>query len=106
LLRDTVHFSCPSGVFFGLEGRLTMRTLVTDTLAAWRQAERVLAKSQEGSADYDVARMAAMELRDLYHRLVAQTGLDPADEPLAEKASASDRDILKRVRADMDTLDP
>jgi hypothetical protein len=83
-----------------------MRTLVTDTLAAWRQAERVLAMSQEGSAGHDVARMAAIELRDLYHRLTAQTGLDPADEPLAEEAS--DRDILKRVRADldMDALDP
>jgi hypothetical protein len=93
-------------LFFGLEGRFTMRTLVTDTLAAWRQAERVLAKSQEGSADHDIARMAAMELRDLYHRLVAQTRLDPADEPLAEEAS--DRDIRKRVRADldMDALDP
>jgi hypothetical protein len=77
-----------------------VRTLVTDTLAAWRQAERVLAKSEVGSADYEVARMAAMELRDLYHRLTAQTGLDPADEP--SPGEVSGRDILKRVRADLD----
>jgi hypothetical protein len=77
-----------------------MRTLVTDTLAAWRQAERVLAQSEIGSADYEAARLAAMELRDLYQRLTAQTDLDPAAESPAEEGA--ERATLKRVRADLD----
>jgi hypothetical protein len=77
-----------------------VRTLVTDTLAAWRQAERVLAKSEVGSADYEVARMAAMELRDLYQRLTAQTDLDEAAASPAEEGA--ERTTVKRVRADLD----
>ncbi|MFO7533791.1 MAG: hypothetical protein R6W93_15140 [Candidatus Limnocylindrales bacterium] len=73
---------------------------MTDTLAAWRQAERVLAQGEIGSADYEAARLAAMELRDLYQRLTAQTDLDPAAESPAEEGV--ERATLKRVRADLD----
>jgi hypothetical protein len=87
-------------VFFGLEGGQTMRTLVADTLSAWRQAERVLAQSDPGSPDYEAARMAALELRDLYQRLTQQTGIDPDAAPSSEDA---DRDVLDRIRGDLET---
>ena len=80
-----------------------MRTLVADTLAAWRQAERVLEQSEVGSADHETARMAVVELRDLYQLLTERTGLDPAAElPGAESAG---RDVLTRIRDDLG-IDP
>jgi hypothetical protein len=76
-----------------------MRTLVAETLAAWRQAERVLEQSEIGSPDYETAQMAVTELRDLYHRLTQRTGLDPAaDVPTDEPGN---RDALTRIRADL-----
>lgn len=76
-----------------------MRTLVAETLAAWRQAERVLAESEVGSPDHETAQMAVTELRDLYHRLTERTGLDPgAGEPPDEP---DHRDVLTRIRGDL-----
>lgn len=74
-----------------------MRTLVADTLAAWRQAERVVEQSEPGSADQETARMAVVELRDLYQRLTERTGLDPA----AELPGDEGRDVLTRIRDDL-----
>ena len=80
-----------------------MRTLVADTLAAWRQAERVLEQSEVGSPDHETARIAVAELRDLYQLLTERTGLDPtADLPGAEGPGS---DVLTRVRDDLG-IDP
>lgn len=76
-----------------------MRTLVAETLEAWRQAERVLEQSEIGSPDHETAQMAVTELRDLYHRLTERTGLDPAaGEPPEEPGN---RDVLTRIRVDL-----
>ena len=76
-----------------------MRTLVAETLAAWRQAERVLEQSEIGSPDHETAQMAVTELRDLYHRLTQRTGLDPAAGVPSEEPA--NRDALTRIRADL-----
>jgi len=76
-----------------------MRTLVSETLAAWRHAERVLAQSEVGSPDHETARMAAAELRDLYQLLTERTGLDPAADPAG--AEGAGNDVLTRVRDDL-----
>ncbi len=76
-----------------------MRTLVAETLAAWRHAERVLEQSEVGSPDHETAQLAVVELRDLYQLLTERTGLDPAAElPGAEGADSA---VLARVRDDL-----
>jgi hypothetical protein len=75
-----------------------MRTLIAETLAAWRQAERVLERSEPGSADHETALMAVTELRDLYQRLTERTGLDPAEEPIDDTAG---KIVLDRIRGDL-----
>ena len=82
-----------------VRGGQSMRTLVAETLAAWRQAERVLEQSEVGSTDHETAQMAVTELRDLYQRLTERTGLDPAaGEPPDEPGG---REALTRIRADL-----
>jgi hypothetical protein len=76
-----------------------MRTLVAETLAAWRHAERVLEQSEVGSPDHETARIAAAELRDLYQLLTERTGLDPAAE--VPGAADADSDVLRRVHDDL-----
>jgi hypothetical protein len=80
-----------------------MRTLVAETLAAWRQAERVLAQSDAGSPDHETAQMAVTQLRDLYQRLTERTGLDPAAETRMDEASG--KLVLERIRTDLG-IDP
>jgi hypothetical protein len=78
-----------------------MRTLVADTLAAWRQAERVMEQTEVGSPDHETARMAVAELRDLYQLLTERTGLDPAAELPGAEGPGSD--VLTRLRDDLGT---
>jgi hypothetical protein len=80
-----------------------MRTLVAETLAAWRQAERVLEQSDVGSPDHETAQMAVTQLRDLYQRLTERTGLDPAMEGSLDDASG--KVVLERIRTDLG-IDP
>lgn len=80
-----------------------MRTLVAETLAAWRQAERVLEQSDPGTEDHETAQMAVTELRDLYHRLTERTGLDPAAAGAIDDASG--KVVLERIRTDLGIAD-
>ena len=80
-----------------------MRTLVAETLAAWRQAERVLEQSEVGSPDHETAQMAVTQLRDLYQRLTERTGLDPATTGSLDDASG--KIVLERIRTDLG-IDP
>jgi hypothetical protein len=86
-----------------VEEGVGMRTLVAETLAAWRQAERVLEQSAVGSPDHETAQMAVTQLRDLYQRLTERTGLDPATEGSLDDASG--KVVLERIRTDLG-IDP
>jgi|OpeIllAssembly_1097287.scaffolds.fasta_scaffold3076615_1 hypothetical protein len=76
-----------------------MRTLVAETLAAWRQAERVLEQSEPGTTDHETAQMAVTELRDLYQRLTERTGLDPAAAGAMDDGAG--KVVLDRIRTDL-----
>jgi hypothetical protein len=76
-----------------------VRTLVAETLAAWRQAERVLEQSEPGTPDHEIAMMAVSQLRDLYQRLTEQTGLDPALDGAVDDSTG--KLVLERIRTDL-----
>lgn len=76
-----------------------MRTLVAETLAAWRQAERVLEQSEPGTPDHETALMAVSRLRDLYQLLTERTGLDSGADVAADGTTS--KLVLERIRADL-----
>ena len=76
-----------------------MRTLVAETLAAWRQAERVLEQSEPGTPDHETAVLAVSRLRDLYQQLTERTGLDPAVDGVVDESTG--KLVLERIRTDL-----
>ncbi len=48
-----------------------MQGMVSDVLAAWRQAVRVREESTPGSPEHEVAVLVAEQLRELYHHVLA-----------------------------------
>jgi hypothetical protein len=59
-----------------------VQKLVAQVLAAWREAERVVAEHEPGTPDYEAAMVAELRLRDLYAELTAVLSASVEDEGL------------------------
>lgn len=84
-----------------MEASQPMMTLIQDTLALWRDAERALDHLAPTSPDHETVSRIVLELQATYTRLTRAGEWSQADLASCRDAVESARQLLRRVASGM-----